>query len=97
MSVSRVLAELAIKTSHEEVASSAIEKAKRMALDSIGCAIAGCKQPGVGPVLEQMSDWGGKAEASVLVYGGQLPAPNTAFVNSTMIHAFDFDDWHSAS
>ncbi len=72
---------------------SAYEAAKILLLDTIGCAVGGTAAPGVGVVIAQMRDWGGKPEASILFSDApKLPMPNAAFANSTMIHALDFDD-----
>ena len=35
---------------------------------------------------------GGKAESSILAFGGRVPAPNAAFVNGVLCTRLDFDD-----
>jgi len=92
MGLTTVLAELALDTNAESIPPAAYDAAKKMILDTVGCTIAGCDAPGVSPVIEQMRDWGGKPEATALVFGDKLPAPNAAFANSALAHALDFDE-----
>ncbi|HBE02618.1 MAG TPA: hypothetical protein DC049_09095, partial [Spirochaetia bacterium] len=93
----RILAELVLNTKTGGIPEKACEAAKKMIIDSIGCAIAGYKAEGIPEVLEQLMDWGGKEESTVLIYGKKLPAPLAAFANSAMTHAFDFDHSHQPS
>ncbi|MBN1865230.1 MAG: MmgE/PrpD family protein [Victivallales bacterium] len=77
----------------EDIPASAYEAAKILLLDTIGCALAGSRAPGVETVIGQMCDWGGKPEARILFSNKpKLPMPNAAFANSAMIHALDLDD-----
>lgn len=69
-----------------------VDNAKRFVLDSLGVAIAGSSAPGSKEVVDLVKGWGGKPEATVLIYGGKLPSPAAAMVNSIMMHALDFDD-----
>jgi 2-methylcitrate dehydratase PrpD len=94
MSISRVMAEMALNTKPEEITAGAYEAAKRLILDTIGTAISGYDAPGIQPIHELVAEWRGTEEAHVFVYGGRYPAPNAAFVNSSMIHALDPDDVH---
>ncbi|MCF7854963.1 MAG: MmgE/PrpD family protein [Candidatus Pacebacteria bacterium] len=86
------LAKIAIETDPDAIPESAFAAARKVLLDSLGCGLAGCNAPGVREALNTMQDWGGTPQAGVLFHGDQLPAPNAAFVNSTMIHALDYDD-----
>lgn len=63
-----------------------------MILDTLGIIVAGSKAPTVKPLLSQVRDWGGKPEASVLVFGDRLPAPMAAQLNAVMARSLDFDD-----
>ncbi len=74
---------------------SAYDAAKRLLLDTLGCALAGRAAPGVAEVTARLRDWGGKPEASVLFADHRLPMPNAAFVNAAMIHALDLDDGYT--
>ena len=94
MSVSLVMAELAVNTTSEEITDAAYVAAKKLILDTLGTTIAGHDAPGMLPILEQIREWGGKPEASVLVHGGKLSSPNAAYMNGCMAHALDLDDVH---
>ncbi len=93
----RILAELALNTKSEDISPAAYEAAKKMIVDTTGCLIAGYKAEGIPEVIEQLLDWGGKEEATVLIYGRKLPAPLAAYANSAMSHAFDYDHSHQPS
>lgn len=94
MTLTERLSRRALQTRTDEISPAAYEAAKKLLLDALGCAIAARKAPGVGEVLEQMRDWGGKPEATVIASGDKLPAPNAIFANGTLIHALDYDDIH---
>ncbi len=91
------LARLGLEPKSEDLSAEAFGAARMLLLDTLGCALAGHREPGIRAVVEQMSEWGGKPEASVLNGGTKLPMPNAAFANSAMIHALDFDDIHMPS
>ena len=93
----RILAELALNPKAEDISPEAYEAAKKMIVDTIGCAIAGYGAEGIPEVLEQLLEWGGKEEATVLISGKKLPAPLAAYANSAMFHAFDYDHTHQPS
>ena len=93
----RILAELALNTKADDIPQEAYDAAKKMIIDTIGCTIAGYKAEGIPEVIEQLLDWGGKEESTVLIYGKKLPAPLAAYANSAMSHAFDYDHSHQPS
>jgi 2-methylcitrate dehydratase PrpD len=92
--LTKALAELALKPTADEIPTAAYDAAKKMVLDTIGVTIAGHNAGGIPEVVEQMREWGGKPEATLMIHGGQLPAPQAAFANSAMAHAHDFDHTH---
>ena len=93
----RILAELALNTKAEDISPEAYEAGKKMMVDTIGCTIAGYKAEGIPEVIEQLLEWGGREEATVLLYGKKLPAPLAAYANSAMSHALDYDHSHQPS
>lgn len=74
-----------------------IASTKNYLIDFLGIAIAGSKAAGIQGVMEQVSEWGGSPQSTVIVYGAKLPAPHAALVNGMMAHALDFDDTHDES
>lgn len=65
---------------------------KRDILDTFGCILGGSSAPGIPALLRIATRHGGSEEASVLVHGQRLPAPEAALINAAMGHALDFDD-----
>ena len=92
MTHTEILTDIGLSPTVDEISPAAYMAAKKMLLDTLGCALAARSCPGVPEVVEQMRYWGGKPEATVLLYGDRVPAPNAIFANSTLIHALDYDD-----
>ena len=90
----QLLTELVLGENALPITAAARASARKLVLDTFGCAIAGRNAPGVVEAREQALDWGGKPESTILLTGARVPAPNAAFVNGTMIHAQDLDDIH---
>ncbi len=94
---SGLLAEFIDSKSFSDFPEELISKIKLLILDAMGCGIFGSKTPWGRKVVELVKEesdreeavlWGNKGhKASVLM---------AAMANGTMIHAFDFDDYHSA-
>jgi len=95
--ITTALAELVIETPPEDIPGKAYAAASVALLDALGCAFAGHNAPGVESVVALTQHWGGREEASLWFHGGRVPAPAAAFVNSTQLHAMDFDDYHPPS
>ena len=95
--ITTALATLTIETAETDIPENAYSAAKIALLDALGCAFAGHNAPGVQSVVELAKHWGGREEAGLWFHGGRVPAPAAAFVNSTQLHAMDFDDYHPPS
>jgi 2-methylcitrate dehydratase PrpD len=85
------LSENVLKTRFEDLDKETVENAKKRILDVIGCAIGGANAPGNRGLVEVIKDTGGKPEASILVWGGKVPAANAALVNSILCGG---DEWN---
>ena len=70
------------------------EITKAFLLDTVGLMVAGVKAPGCDQILDQLADWGGRGEATLLGRNTKIPAPYAALGNALVAHAFDFDDTH---
>jgi 2-methylcitrate dehydratase PrpD len=81
-----------VETQFSDLPCNVIEVEKKFILDSLGVAIAGSSAPGCREIVDLVKEWGGKAEATVIAYGGQVASPWAALANSSMMHALDFDD-----
>ena len=89
--VIEALAANALNTRFEDLGQATVDHAKNRIIDVLGCAIGGANAVGNAALLELVRDWGGKEEASILVWGGRVPACNAAMVNSIMARSLDFE------
>ncbi|HCX71576.1 MAG TPA: hypothetical protein DHD79_10110 [Firmicutes bacterium] len=87
-----MLVKQAANTELSDLSSKTIMRTKMMILDMLGVIAAGTKAACTEPLLAQVREWGGKPEASVLVFGDKLPAPAAAQLNAVMARSLDFDD-----
>ncbi len=94
MSVEERIVRHIANTRYDSLPPDVVQATKDHLIDTIGVAIGGSSAPGCKLLLDQLREWGGKGESSVLVYGGKLPGPSAALANGTMGHARDFDDNH---
>ena len=76
----------------EDLPEEAVCAARNLILDAFACALAGSAVPLNPEIIERHIRWGGAPEATVLVFGGKVPAPTAAWLNAAMIHSNDFDD-----
>ena len=90
-------AENAERTHFEDIPADAVKMTKLSILDTLGTTLAGSKAPGVRAIVDRMTYWGGKEEATIFVYGGRVPAPDAAFLNSVMSHALNLDGTHDGA
>ena len=91
-SISRQIAEFAIKLKFEDLPKEVVYEVKRYLYDSIGCAYGGYHTKDVKIVHNIYTEMAGKREATVIGYGDRIPAVNATLVNSLMIRALDFND-----
>jgi 2-methylcitrate dehydratase PrpD len=76
---------------YESLDPETIEAAKLRLIDVIGCAIAGSRSSSVGILLDVLSNWGGREEASVFGSTKKFPVALAAMVNSVMSRAYDYE------
>ncbi|MFH1382685.1 MAG: MmgE/PrpD family protein [Chloroflexota bacterium] len=94
MSTEEKLASFVISSKYEDLPQNVIDITKKDIIDTLGTTLAGSGAPGCKEVVDLTTELGGRADATVLVYGGKVPAPEAAFANGTMAHALDYDDTH---
>jgi 2-methylcitrate dehydratase PrpD len=85
------LAANVLGTQFENFERPTVDAAKNRILDVIGCAIGGANAPGNQALVEIIQDTGGKPESSILIWGGKVPAPNAALVNSILSRSYDYE------
>ncbi len=90
--ISRQIAEFAIKLKYEDLPEEVVHEVKRYLYDSIGCAFGGYHTKDVNIIRDIYKDIGGKNESTIIGFGDKIPAVNATLVNSLMIRALDFND-----
>ncbi|MBW2148613.1 MAG: MmgE/PrpD family protein [Deltaproteobacteria bacterium] len=91
------LARNVLETNFERLSLTTVETTKKFILDTLGVGMAGSSAEGAAQVIDQVKEWGGREESTILVRGGRVPAPMAALANSVMFHARDFDDTHDGA
>ena len=74
-----------------------VNAVKTNILDTLSCGLAGSSAKAIPEVTGLVREWGGAAQADMLVFGGKFPAHHAAWANSGMCHARDYDDTHDAA
>lgn len=93
-----ILSRFVAETGYDELSEAARDSAKRCVLDTLGVTAAASTQ-GIGhkALNDMVQRAGGTAEASVIGFGGRVPAWLAALANGAMARAVDFDDGHDES
>jgi 2-methylcitrate dehydratase PrpD len=91
MSITRSLAEFVVKTRYEDLPQKVIHEAKRILLDSIGCALGALSIEKGAIAVELAKELGGKPEATIIGVGEMVSSANAAFANGELISALDND------
>ncbi|MDP2916713.1 MAG: MmgE/PrpD family protein [Dehalococcoidia bacterium] len=92
MDTERKLTEFILNTKYEDLPPEPLKIMRTVILTVLGTIVAGATDPAAEKALDQVKEWGGGKEATVLVHGVRAPAYNAAFVNGVMARALDFCD-----
>jgi 2-methylcitrate dehydratase PrpD len=92
METEQKLVQYTIDAAYDDLPRTSVDIIKNVLLTVLGTTIAGARDDGCEDFVKQAGEWGGKEEATILIYGGKVPAHNAAFVNSIMARALDFCD-----
>lgn len=76
---------------YEDIDADAVALAKYRVLDVLGCAFGGSGRHGNAGLAELTRRRGGAGEATLLAYGGKVPAPQAAFVNAILARSNDLE------
>ena len=91
--LSQDFAAFTVNAAYDDIQEDARERAKQSILDTLGVIVAASSlDPGIKGVAELVFETGGREEATVLGFGGRVPAMMAAFANGAMAHCLDFDD-----
>lgn len=87
-----IIADFVVNTGYRQIPVEAIGIAKQAILDSLGCALAGAREPAVEILCKYAKRLGGKSEVGIIASGFKTSTPIAALVNGTMAHVLDYDD-----
>lgn len=76
---------------YEDIPSDAIHEAKRLLLDSLGCALGGLSVTKGKIVVKMASRLGGPQESSIWGTSDRVSSPAAAFANGNLANALDMD------
>ena len=89
----RVFADHASAAVYDRLPPDAVDAAKKSILDALGVIMAASgMEPAVRSVIDLVKESGGRPEASILGFGGRVPAVMAALANGAMVHCLDYDD-----
>src|SRR5262245_24551027 len=92
VSAARRLARFVLGLDLARVPASAIERARLLTLDILGCALAASSMDFGKAALATARTLGGASEATLIGGGARVAAANAVLANSTLAHGLDFDD-----
>lgn len=92
METEKKLAQYISDSKYSDLSLESVDVIRKVILTVIGTTIAGATAEGCNAVIDQVREWGGKTEATILVYGDKVPAHNAVLANSFMARALDFCD-----
>jgi len=91
--VTRKLARHAATLRYQELPPALVDMLKQCVLDTLGVTIgASTLAPEAAILAEYVKDLGGKPEATILGFGGKVPAASAALINGSLGHMLDYDD-----
>ena len=86
-----------VDISYEDLPVEVIDFTKKCIIDTFGAAMAGTTALGCKTVVDQVKEWGGKKDSTIINYGGKAPAHNVVIANGMMARAVELDDCHESS
>lgn len=95
MALIEEMASFVQKAAYDRLDAGTREQLKIRILDSLGCALGALEGPPVRMVRQQIDDFGGK-EQCTLIGGGRTAPDRAALYNSTLVRYLDFNDSYLA-
>lgn len=80
------------RVSFDDLPNDIVLTTKRSALDTIGVMIAGSSVDGCKLLVDYVSDWEGRPDSTIAVFGVKAPAALAAQANGAMARAYELDD-----
>jgi len=76
-----------------DIPAAAVNQAKLLTLDAIGCGFAAFGEDGADAVLQTLAHMGGAPQCTVLGSTSKTSAPNAVLVNGSLIRMLDLNDY----
>ena len=92
LGAARRLARFVIGLTPDAIPASALEAGMRLALDTLGNALAACRDDFGRAAIAVAERLGGPPESTVLGGGARVATANAVLANATLAHGLDFDD-----
>src|SRR5215469_6254312 len=92
MNVTHPISEFAASLKYEDIAPAAVYQAKRFLLDSLACALAGCRQRDVIVALQVLEEIAGSGPCTVIGSGTHLDPVSASLANAVMMRCMDYND-----
>jgi len=92
LAATKSLARFTAETEFDGLPDRVIVEAKRVILDTIGCALAGYTHDLGRISVSYVRDLGGKPESTIIGCGEKTSCLNAAYANARMANALDYDD-----
>lgn len=89
---SEAIADYAVELSYDDLSEEAVEAAKRLVLDSLGCCLGAYTSPPSKHLREVYGDRGGEDAATVFGDGSTTAVEYAGLINSTMVRYLDYND-----
>src|SRR5262249_62173155 len=87
------MAEWVLAPRAADIPAAAVNQAKLLMLDAIGCGFAAFEEDGAIAVLDTLKDLGGNPQCTVLGSTQKTSAPNAVLVNGSLIRFVDLNDY----
>jgi len=97
MEITSLIAQHVMAAKYECLPAATVEVAKKDILDTWASALAGTMDPTCRDVVGLVKQWGGIPESTIVAFGGGVPSPDAAFLNSLAAHILDLTDAHEGS
>ena len=94
MDIETKLARYIANTGYDDLPDKVVDATKKCIIDTLGVTVAGSGYSIGETIVNQVKDWGGKAESTIMVYGGKVPCHNAALANGTMARTLDLSGVH---
>ena len=87
------VADWALAIDAAEIPDHALQQAKLLLLDTIGCGLAAVREPSARAVLAATEATGGAGQCSVIGSAAKTTLPNAVLANGTVIRVLDLNDY----